>query len=288
MAIVVVRKIYPTAMKTFVVQHIRLFAHIFLLLFVVFDSLQDEFGGTEGLVSLEDIVEEVVGEIYDEDDEEDFEFSEDSITMQDDGSFLIRGDADLDDCDTILGLNLATEEAVKGFATISGFLCMCAGEIPTSGDFIMSRGWCFEIVNADDKKILFVRVEKLVGALEEETKEESPVRNFLRQKMNSRNDDDAQEKLREQQLQHALAMPPEPEQRTALVDDAEAHNLMSVVDAAAASNDEMEAAIDSEMTLFIEKSLDEGQEIERMVDAGERKMELLAAIRDESDPRSSG
>ena len=154
----------------------------------------DEYGGTEGLVSLEDIVEEVVGEIYDEDDEEEFDFSEDSITLQDDGSFVIRGDADLGDCDTILDLNLNEEEALKVFATLSGFLCMCAGEIPQVGDFVMSRGWCFEIMNADDKKILQVKVDKLVGSFDEGSGDDveddgnNPIRGFL--KRNLGNDDD--------------------------------------------------------------------------------------------------
>jgi CBS domain containing-hemolysin-like protein len=156
-------------------------------------SVVDEYGGTEGLVSLEDIVEEVVGEIYDEDDEEEYDFSEDSITLQDDGSFIIRGDADLGDCDTILDLNLDEEEALKVFATLSGFLCMCAGEIPQVGDFVMSRGWCFEIMNADDKKILQVKVDRLVGAFEEGSSEASedddnPIRGFL--KRNLGNDDE--------------------------------------------------------------------------------------------------
>merc|ERR1711935_1043923 len=153
----------------------------------------DEYGGTEGLVSLEDIVEEIVGEIYDEDDEEEYDFSEDSITLQDDGTFIIRGDADLGDCDTILDLNLDEEEALKVFATLSGFLCMCAGEIPQVGDFVMSRGWCFEIMNADDKKILTVKVERLVGAYEEGSSEHTddegnPIRDFL--KRNLGNDDE--------------------------------------------------------------------------------------------------
>ncbi len=154
----------------------------------------DEYGGTEGLVSLEDIVEEVVGEIYDEDDEEEYDFSEDSITLQDDGSFIIRGDADLGDCDTILNLNLDEEEALKVFATLSGFLCMCAGEIPQVGDFVMSRGWSFEIMNADDKKILTVKVERLVGAFEEGSSEhadddENPIRGFLKRNLGSDDDE---------------------------------------------------------------------------------------------------
>mmetsp|Transcript_14026 Transcript_14026/g.32353 ORF Transcript_14026/g.32353 Transcript_14026/m.32353 type:complete len:808 (+) Transcript_14026:64-2487(+) len=156
----------------------------------------DEYGGTEGLVSLEDIVEEVVGEIYDEDDEEEYDFSEDSITLQDDGTFIIRGDADLGDCDTILNLNLDEDETLKVFATLSGFLCMCAGEIPQVGDFVMSRGWCFEIMNADDKKILTVKVERLVGSYEEGPGEDiedddNPLRGFLKRNLGSDEENDA-------------------------------------------------------------------------------------------------
>ena len=129
----------------------------------------DEYGGTEGLVSLEDIVEEVVGEIYDEDDADDFYFSEDSILTQDDGSFLVRGDAALEDCDTILNLDL-DEEVFKEFSTVSGYLCSLAGEIPKEGDFMMASsgdgsnmGWCFECLETDDKRIRQVRVNRLIG-----------------------------------------------------------------------------------------------------------------------------
>ena len=157
----------------------------------------DEYGGTEGLVTLEDIVEEVVGEIYDEDDEEDFEIAEDSIILQEDGTFLIRGDADLEDVNTILGLSLDEEETLKEFSTLSGFLCMCAGEIPTVGDFVMSRGWSFEVTNADDKRITNVKVERMVGVFDEDSDEEGEVQDnavlgFLKRmgKDDSGDDDD--------------------------------------------------------------------------------------------------
>jgi CBS domain containing-hemolysin-like protein len=148
----------------------------------------DEYGGTEGLVSLEDIVEEVVGEIYDEDDEQDFEFSEDSITMQEDGSFIVRGDADLEDCDAILELNLDEEVTLKEFGTLSGFLCMCAGEIPKKGDFVVSRGWNFEITEADPKRIRTVKVERLVGYYDENNDDKDhAVLGFLNKKNKNKN-----------------------------------------------------------------------------------------------------
>ena len=127
----------------------------------------DEYGGTEGLVSLEDIVEEVVGEIYDEDDEDEFEVVDNSITMQEDGTFIVRGDADLEDCDQLLDLCLDEEETLKEFGTLSGFLCMCAGEIPKAGDCIVTRGWQFEIIDAEPKRIRTVKVERLLGYYDE-------------------------------------------------------------------------------------------------------------------------
>lgn len=153
----------------------------------------DEYGGTEGLVSLEDIVEEVVGEIYDEDDEDDFEFSEDSITMQADGSFVVRGDADLEDCDLVLDLNLDEEDTLKEFGTLSGFLCMCAGEIPKLGDFIVTRGWTFEIIDADPKRIRSVKVERLVGYYSDDHNDQdkdNAVLGFLNKKSKANGDDD--------------------------------------------------------------------------------------------------
>ena len=112
--------------------------------------------------------------------DEEYDFNEDSISLQEDGSFLVRGDADLEDCDTILDLKLGEDEALKDFATLSGFLCMCAGEIPNVGDFVMSRGWSFEIMHADDKKVLQVRVERLIGAFDDETEDTDADDNILR------------------------------------------------------------------------------------------------------------
>jgi Transporter associated domain/CBS domain len=230
----------------------------------------DEYGGTEGLVSLEDIVEEVVGEIYDEDDEEDYEISEDSITLQEDGSFLIRGDADLSDVDTILSLHLSEEDSLKEFATLSGFLCMCAGEIPSIGDFIMSRGWCFEIVNADDKRILQAKVERLTGAfdLEEDNDtvaSDNPFKNLLNMKQGNRNNNNSQQQ--QQELSSSSSLYDESNVATTTING---------------DITELEAMAESQLNGLEKENAEEAKVVERMVESGERKRELLEAIKNEA------
>jgi len=212
----------------------------------------DEYGGTEGLVSLEDIVEEVVGEIYDEDDEEDFQFSEDSITLQNDGSFIIRGDADLEDVDTILSLKLDEDESMREFSTLSGFLCMCAGEIPRVGDFIMSRGWSFDVISGDDKRILQVRAERLIGGLDDEEDDE--------ENENSLNGDNPLNNLFRRKI------------------DDEAPDF---------SESQIEEAVEEMVDEIVADNVSQAQEVERMVDSGEKKMELLEAIKN-SEAKKDG
>jgi CBS domain containing-hemolysin-like protein len=204
----------------------------------------DEYGGTEGLVSLEDIVEEIVGEIYDEDDEDDFEFSEDSISLQEDGTFIIRGDADLEDCDSILGLKLKENEELKEFATLSGFLCMCAGEIPTLGDFIMSRGWSFEVVSADDKRVLLVKGERLIGAFDDEVVEEShnPLQNLRNMKSSKESKQEGDS------------------------DEGGSSSLSS-------------EASEAEVAGIVAANTAEAKDVERMVESNGRKIELLETIK---------
>jgi hypothetical protein len=180
--------------------------------------------------------------------------------LQEDGSFLIRGDADLEDCDSILSLQLGEEEALKEFATLSGFLCMCAGEIPNVGDFVMSRGWCFEIVTADVKKILSVKVERLVGGFDDIVGDDDdhPLRSFLKRSLGGDSGNDDQNGLGENGVRWNVGkVGPE----------------SSVVDVA--------------FQRSRSSNIETAEEVERMVDSQQRKTALLDdAIAKQEDAKS--
>ena len=122
----------------------------------------DEYGGTEGLVTLEDIVEELVGEIWDEHDEVIEEFKK-----QEDGSYLISCSADLTDLFDLF--------SIKGECdanTISGWVMEQIGRIPEEGDHFTSDGLDVTVTKVDHRRVLEIRVEVLPQP-EEEKKEKA-------------------------------------------------------------------------------------------------------------------
>ncbi|HEY7697224.1 MAG TPA: hemolysin family protein [Vicinamibacteria bacterium] len=108
----------------------------------------DEYGGVCGLVTVEDILEEIVGEIHDEFDEVDQE-----IVQEKEGVFLVSGRADIDELKEILHLDVNG----SGFETVSGYVLDAAGRIPRSGDVIEHEGVRIEVVDADGQRINKVR-----------------------------------------------------------------------------------------------------------------------------------
>ena len=113
----------------------------------------DEFGGTEGLVTIEDVVEEIVGDIEDEHDE-----AEGSrLVMLDDGLWEADARIELDELAQAVDPRLVSDE--DEVDTLGGLIFLLAGRIPALGDFVVHpTGWRLEAVDADPRRILRVRL----------------------------------------------------------------------------------------------------------------------------------
>lgn len=120
-----------------------------------FGFVVDEHGGVEGIITLEDLLEEIVGDISDEHDEE----VNEQISEQADGSYLLDGSLAVRDLNRRLSVNLPISE---GYTTIAGFLMAEAGQILGEGETVAFNGHVFKVEKVDKRRIMQVRMEKAV------------------------------------------------------------------------------------------------------------------------------
>ena len=120
----------------------------------------DEYGGTDGLVSMEDVVEAIVGDIEDEHDEADAK----EITQSADGAFIAEARASLEAVSRAVGVDLSALADAENVDTIGGLIMAKAGRVPTRGEIVAGLGdFEFEILDADPRRIKRIKIHPLAG-----------------------------------------------------------------------------------------------------------------------------
>jgi putative hemolysin len=116
--------------------------------------VMDEYGGTAGLITLEDIIEEIVGGLADE-----FEAleAEKDIEIIDERTFIVSGQMGLDEVNELVGAELSSEE----FNTVGGFVFGLFGRLPRVGEQVRYHTLRFLILVMEDRKISKLKVTKL-------------------------------------------------------------------------------------------------------------------------------
>ena len=118
----------------------------------------DEYGGVEGLVTLNDILEDLVGDVASVDMPE-----EKQVVQRPDGSWLIDGKLQIDDLKEVLNIPKLPEEESGSYQTLGGLVMLQVGRVPVTGDVFEGQGHRFEVVDMDGKrvdKVLVSRIEK--------------------------------------------------------------------------------------------------------------------------------
>jgi CBS domain containing-hemolysin-like protein len=111
----------------------------------------DEYGGTSGMVTLEDVLEEIVGEIQDE-----YDIEEKLLEPLADGSYRVAAKIDIDDLNEEMNLNLPTENS----DTLGGFIYELVGKVPSQGEAVDYQGLRFIIDRVHGQRIVRVRIRK--------------------------------------------------------------------------------------------------------------------------------
>lgn len=112
----------------------------------------DEFGGTDGLITIEDLVEEIIGDIEDEHDQEK---QEQQLKKIDDHTFEANGRIEVEDLEEKLNLKLTDPEYEEGYDTLGGLILSISNSIPNIGDKITqsTTNVVFEIIDSDPRRI---------------------------------------------------------------------------------------------------------------------------------------
>ncbi|MBC2730008.1 transporter associated domain-containing protein [Thiobacillus sp.] len=114
----------------------------------------DEYGGVAGLVTIEDVLEQIVGDI---EDEYDFDETEDNIIREKEDVFRVKAGTEIDDFNQVLGAHFSDEE----FDTVGGLVVSRFGHLPKRGESVKFDGFQFSILRADSRRLHAVRVTRL-------------------------------------------------------------------------------------------------------------------------------
>jgi len=114
----------------------------------------DEYGGVAGIVTIEDVLEQIVGDI---EDEYDFDETEDNIIRENEGVFRVKAGTEIEDFNQTLGAHFSDEE----FDTVGGLVVSRFGHLPKRGESVKFDGFLFSILRADSRRLHAVRVTRL-------------------------------------------------------------------------------------------------------------------------------
>jgi len=114
----------------------------------------DEYGGVAGLVTIEDVLEQIVGDI---EDEYDYDEAEDNIVSDDKGAWRVKAQTEVDDFNQTLGGTFEDDE----FDTVGGLVVHAFGRVPKRGETVEIAGFRFHVLRADSRRLHSLKVERL-------------------------------------------------------------------------------------------------------------------------------
>src|SRR4051812_15798030 len=116
----------------------------------------NEYGGVAGLVTIEDVLEQIVGDI---EDEHDFDEASDNIVRESPTQYRVKGQAEIDDFNAAFGCNFPAED----FDTVAGLVIDRFGRLPKRGESVVVEGLRFTVLRADSRRLYLLSVQKLSG-----------------------------------------------------------------------------------------------------------------------------